>query len=125
LVVALLSISSAVGTGPEALSMTLFGLAAGGAMGWPLERPDASRRMPGGQLWLRGEWLSLIQIVLVLVARYASNAVGAMDPMLNADPVWHFGSLLVCSLLSGLFLGRTLRRLRVWFGTPPSLATGG
>lgn len=121
-VVMLMSILGLVGAGPASLAATLIGLAAGAAAGWPLERPDAIRRMPGGRLWLRGEWLSLIQIMLVLVARYATNAVSAMNPVLNADPVWHLGTLFGCALLSGIFLGRTARRLRVWFGTAPAAA---
>jgi hypothetical protein len=122
-VVTLLAISNVIGAGLEAVSATLAGLAAGAAAGWPLERPGSVRRMPGGRLWLRGEWLSLVQIVLVLIARYATNAVGAMNPVLNANPVWHFGMLFACSVLSGIFLGRTARRLRIWFGPPPSRTT--
>jgi hypothetical protein len=110
-VVTLLALSSVIGAELDAVSATLLGLAAGAVAGWPLERPGSVRRLPGGTLWLRGEWLSLVQIVLVLIARYVTNAVGAMNPVLSADPVWHFGTLFVCSLLSGIFLGRTAKRI--------------
>lgn len=112
LVVTVLAATSVIGASLDAAFATGLGLAAGAVAGWPLERPGAVRRLPGGSLWLRGEWLSLVQIVLVLVARYATNAVGAMNPVLHANPIWHLGTLIVCSLLSGLFLGRTSRRLR-------------
>lgn len=122
IVVTLLAISSVIGAGVDAVSATLLGLAAGAAAGWPLERPGSVRRLPDGRLWLRGEWLSLGQIVLVLIARYATNAVGAMNPVLHANPLWHLGTLFVCSFLSGIFLGRTARRLRHGFLTTPSQA---
>lgn len=118
-VVTLLAISSVTGAGLDAASATLLGLAAGAVAGWPLEGRGSVRRLPGGRLWLRGEWLSLGQIVLVLVARYATNAVGAMNPVLHANPIWHLGTLFVCSLLSGIFLGRTARRLRLCFLPTP------
>lgn len=117
-VVTLLAISSIIGASLEALCMTLLGLAAGAVAGWPLERNGSVRRMPGGTLWLRGERLSLVQIVLVLITRYATNAVGAMNPVLSGNPFWHLGTLFVCSLLSGVFLGRTASRLRTYFGAP-------
>ena len=119
-IVTLLAISSVAGAGLDAASATLLGLAAGAVAGWPLERPGSVRRLPGGRLWLRGEWLSLVQIALVIVARYATNAVGAMNPVLHANPIWHLGALFVCSLLSGIFLGRTASRLRHSFLTTPS-----
>ncbi len=112
--VTLLAFSSLIGAGLDAVSATLVGLAAGALAGWPLERPGSVHRLAGSTLWLRGEWLSLVQIVLVLVARYARSVVGAMDPVLSADPVWNLGTLLVCSLLSGIVLGRTASRLRVY-----------
>ncbi len=114
IVVTLLAISSAVGAGLDAVSATLLGLAVGATVGWLLEREGASRRMPGGRIWLHGEWLSLVQIVLVLIARYATNAVSAMNPILHANPIWHLGTLFACSLLSGIFLGRTAKRLAPW-----------
>jgi hypothetical protein len=117
-VVTLLAASSVIGGSLDAVSATLFGLAAGAVVGWPLERNGSVRRMPGGTLLLRGEWLSLVQIVLVLITRYATNAVGAMNPVLSANPFWHLGTLFVCSLLSGVFLGRTASRLRTYFDTP-------
>ena len=84
--------------------------------------PEQSR-LPDGRLWLRGEWLSLAQIVLVLIFRYVINVVAAMDPVLNANPTWHFSSLLISAALSGLFLGRTAARLRVYFAAAPAKYT--
>ena len=68
-----------------------------------------------GSIWLRGEWWSLVQIVLVLVFRYATSIVSAMAPALNADVTWHLGTVFTSALLSALFLGRTAARLRVYF----------
>ena len=121
-VVTLLAASSIIGAGPAAVSVTLLGLAVGTAAGWPLERPNSSRRIESGKIWLRGERLSLAQIGVVLVVRYATNAVGAMNPLLHANPIWHLGTLFVCSLLSGIFLGRTVTRLSAWFRAAPTAA---
>ena len=85
-VVTLLAASSIIGSGPAAVSATLLGFAFGTAAGWPLERPDSSRRLSNGKIWLRGEWLSLVQIGAVLVVRYATNALGAMNPLLHTPP---------------------------------------
>lgn len=120
IVVTLLAVSSVIGAGLDSATAILLGLAAGAFAGWPLERLGSVRRLSDGRLWLRGEWLSLGQIVAVLVARYATNAVGAMNPVLHANPIWHLGTLFVCSLLSGIFLGRTARRLRICFLPTPS-----
>lgn len=115
LVVAVLAISSFIGAGPSALPAILLGLVIGGTAGWQLEREGATRRLPDGRLWLRGEWRSFGQLVLILIFRYVINVVQAMNPVLNADPIWHFGTILVSAALSASFLGRTVARLRVYF----------
>lgn len=84
-VVAGLAVLNIVAAGSGALPSALLGLAIGSAAGWRLERGGATRRLPDGALWLRGEWWSLAQIVLVLVFRYATSVVSAMAPGLNAD----------------------------------------
>jgi hypothetical protein len=121
-VVTILAVLNIVAAGPSSLPAAVLGLAIGGAAAWRLERPDATRRLPDGSIWLRGEWWSLVQIVLVLVFRYATSIVSAMAPALNADMTWHLGTVFTSALLSALFLGRTAARLRVYFST--SRATG-
>jgi hypothetical protein len=114
LAVALLAISSFVSAGLSALPTMLLGLVIGGAAGWRLEPNGATRRLPGNKLWLRGEWWSLAQIVLVLILRYATNVVPAVNPALNADPTWRLSTLFIGAALSALFLGRTAARLKVY-----------
>lgn len=120
--VTILAITSVISTGPMVMLATALGLAVGGVAGWPLEGAGATRRLPDGRVWQRGEWLSLVQIMLVLIARYATNVVGVLDPHLGANPVWHVGSVFGCSLLSGLFLGRTAAKLRVYLAPVLALA---
>ncbi len=122
-VVARLAILSFIGAGLNGLPIALIGLVAGGAAGWQLEGRGATRRLADGRIWLRGEWLTIAQIVAVLVFRYATNVVSAMNPMLNANPTWHFSTLLISAGLSGLFLGRTAARLRVYFTAAPTKAS--
>lgn len=117
LIVTLLAIFSFIVAGLGALPTMLLGLLVGSAAGWQLERKGATRRLPDGKVWLRGDWWSFTLIVLVLAFRYVINVVAAVAPALNADPTWHFSSLLISAALSGLFLGRTAARLRVYLAT--------
>ena len=92
----------------------------GGAAGWLLEPNGATRRLPDGRVWLRGEWWSLGQIVLVLIFRYVINVVAALDPALHVDLTWHLSTLFFSTALSGLFLGRAAARLRVYLAAAPT-----
>ena len=116
LVVALLAISTFVGGGISGLPATLVGLTIGGAAGWRLEREGFTHRLAGGRIWLRGEWWSFCQLLLVLVVRYASAIVSAMYPAIDNDPAWHSGSLLITAALSAIFLGRISRKLHLYAG---------
>jgi hypothetical protein len=122
-VVALLAMSTFISAGLGALPAILLGLVIGSTAGWQLERDDATRRLPDGGLWLRGEWWSFAQLVLVLIFRYVTNVVTAMNPVLNADLTWHFGTLFVSAALSALFLGRASARLRVYLRPRPATAS--
>jgi len=118
-VVTLLAIMSFIASGLNTAPAILIGLAVGGTVGWLLEPDGATRRLPDGKVWLRGEWWSFSQLLLVLVFRYASGVASAMDPVLNADPTWHWMLSLVSATLSALFLGRTAARLRVFHSAAP------
>ena len=122
LVVAGFAISTFIGAGLNGLPIVLIGLVVGGAVGWQVEGRGATRRLADGKIWLRGEWLTFVQIVAVLVFRYATNVVSAINPVLNANSIWHLSALLLSALLSALFLGRTTARLRVYFAVPQPAA---
>lgn len=84
--------------------------------GGPAAGTGARDQTPcGWQALAAGEWVSFAQIVAMLVFRYAINVVPVVAPVLHADPIWHWGSLLNSAVLSALFLGRTAARLRVYF----------
>ena len=118
----LLAVSTMIGAGLGVLPAAIVGLAVGGVSGWLLERDGATRRLPDGRLWLRGEWWSFAQIVLILGVRYPIAVIAATNPVLATDPVFHLGTTLVSSLLSAMILGRTLARLRVYFTSAPVAA---
>lgn len=122
LVVTSLALASFISAGPGGLPAMLSGLMIGGAAGWRFEREDATRRQPDGSIWLRGEWASFGQILVVLVFRYVTSVVSAMAPALNADFTWHTGTLFIGTALSALFLGRAARRLRVYFSAKTATA---
>ena len=119
--VTLLTISSLVGAGPAGLPAMLAGFALGLPLGYRLEPQDASRRLPDGRMWLRGEWRTFTQIAVVLVFRYVTGAAAALQPGLNADPIWHPATLFVGAILSALFLGRTAARLRLYLRQAPAI----
>ncbi len=114
------SYASAGAAGLPTVPAVLVGLVIGGVGGWLLERDGATRRLPGGRLWLRGEWGSLVQIVLIFVFRYAIAVIAAVNPMLATDPTWHIATVFVSTLLTALILGRTAARLRIYFTTQPA-----
>jgi hypothetical protein len=120
-VVAALAISTSFNGGLGAMPAVLAGLVIGGAAGWRLEREGAARRLPDGRIWLRGEWGSFFQLAVVLVFRYITSVVTAMDAALRADLTWHLGTLLIGTTLSALFLGRTGARLRVYRTARPDV----
>ena len=117
-----LAASSLAGTGASALPAIVVGVMIGGVCGWLLERDGATRRLANGQIWLRGEWLSLVQVVAIFVFRYATSVAVALNPGLADNAAYHLGMALVSSLLSAMILGRTLARLRVYRQSVPAAA---
>lgn len=122
LIVTGLAIVSGIGAGLNGLPLMLAGLVVGSGIGWQFERDGATRRLADGKIWLRGEWLSFAQIVVVLVFRYATNVVPILAPALNADPMWRSSCLFLSGALSALFLGRTAARLKAYFSRSTAAA---
>jgi hypothetical protein len=122
IVMIVVAITGMVGAGLASLPAILVGLVVGGVSGWLLEREGATRRLPDGRLWLKGEWGSFLQIVAILAVRYTSAVLAATAPALSADPVFHAATLLVSSLLSAMILGRTLARLRTYVTSSQAVA---
>jgi hypothetical protein len=109
-----MTVASAIGAGVGLLPVVLMGLFIGGAAGWWLEPVDSARRTPGGMVALRGEWWTLAQIVLVLLARYAISVLSVTHPMLSADAAWRVLTLLATTALSGVLLGRIAMKVRAY-----------
>jgi len=122
LILGVVAVSGFAGAGLSTIPAVVVGLAIGGVAGWLLERDGATRRLPAGRLWVRGEWWSLVQIVLIFGFRYSIAVSAAVDPTLATDPTWHLATVFVSSLLTALILGRTAARLRVYFTTRPAEA---
>jgi hypothetical protein len=122
-VVTLFALFGFIVVGLGALPAILVGLVIGGAVGWHFERRSDTRRLPDGKVWLRGEWLTFTLLVLIMVFRYVINVVPVLDPVLNADASWHFGTLSISAALSSLFLGRTAARLQAFFAVVSSPAS--
>lgn len=121
IVVALLTVSSFVGAGLDGIPAAMIAIAIGSIIGWRLERDGATTRQPDGRIWLRGEWLSFFQLLLVLLLRYSMNVVAFVSPALASHPNWHYGTMSIAVGLSAIFLGRTAARLRVYASRPAAL----
>jgi len=109
----LTALSGMIGAGLGSLPAILAGLAVGGVSGWLLERDGATRRLPNGQVWLRGEWWSFVQILLIFGFRYSLAVVGAINPTFVADPTVHLVAMFVSSLLSAMVLAKAFRQKSV------------
>lgn len=105
------------------LPAILLGLAAGGTAGWLLEREGATVRQADGRVWLRGEWWSLAQVMLIFVVHYVSAVTAAVNPSLGADPVWQIATSLMSAALSAMVVGRVVARLRAYFRSAPAART--
>ena len=112
------AVSSVIGGGIAVLPAIVVGFVIGGTAGWLLEREGATRRLPDGKIWLRGEWLPMVQVLAIFLFRYSTTVVGIVYPALGGDLTYHLATTLISSLLSAMMLGRTLARLRVYFNTP-------
>ncbi len=121
-VMALLALSGLVSAGLAAVPAIVVGLVIGGSAGWLLEREGATRRLADGRVWLRGEWLSLLLVLVVFVWRYAINVIAAVNPTLAATGTWHLLTAFVSALLAALFLARTAARLRAYYNSAPLAA---
>jgi len=122
IIVAVLAFANLIGAGMDGLPAMLAGVSVGGLAGWQLEREGSTRRLANGRIWLPGEWWSFSQLVVVLVFRYATTVAGIMNPELGTIPFWHLGTVGIAAGLSGLFLGRTAARLRVYFASARAAA---
>jgi hypothetical protein len=116
------AVSGLIGAGLSTLPAILAGLAIGGVAGWLLERDGATRRLPDGRLWLRGEWWSVAQVILIFGFRYSLAAASAIAPALVADPAVHLTTAFVSSLVPAMILARMLARLRVYITSSRSVA---
>lgn len=114
--------SVVVGSGWAGLPAILVGIAVGGTVGWLLERDGATKRLPDGRLWLRGEWSSFVQVLAIFVFRYTATVIGIVNPVLGGSLAYHLVTALISSLLSAMFLGRTAARLAVYFRSQPITA---
>jgi hypothetical protein len=117
-----LAVSGMVNAGLGVLPPIVVGVVVGGVTGWLLERDGATRRLPGGKIWLRGEWWSLVQVLLIFVFKYTTAVIGAVNPLLGGDPTFQLVTVFVSSLLSAMILGRALARLRVYLASVPAAA---
>lgn len=86
-------------------------LAAGGLAGYRLQRRWLIDRQ-GAFVTLRGEWLTLVVVMVIFWSNFVTGLLGAMAPDLAASPVFGTALALVLGLCAGSFAGRALRVLR-------------
>jgi hypothetical protein len=121
-VMLVLAVSGWVTAGLAVLPAILAGFAVGGVAGWLLERDGATRRLPDGRAWLRGEWWSLAQVVAIVAFHYVTAVLAVLNHDLAGDAAWQLGMAFVSALLSAMLSGRAAARLRVYLTSAPVLA---
>lgn len=115
IIVAILAVLGFVLSGQGTFPALLAGLAFGAPLGWWIEPEGSTHRLPTGALWLRGEWMTLGQIGLVVGFRYTTSVLAGLNPELHGNLTWRLGTIFVATALSAMFLGRTANRLRVFW----------
>jgi hypothetical protein len=93
----------------------LLGAVAGAGAGFLLERRNAAARLDDGRLLLKGEWTSLLLVVVIFATRYASAVIANIDPATAAGDSFHFVVALLSAFFALVMLTRTALRLRVAF----------
>ena len=73
--------------------------------GWILGRVDK-------RIHLKGEWLTIIAVMILFWLNFANGVAKALDPQLAASPLFFVTILLITSWASGTFLGRSLQVLK-------------
>ncbi|MGB6117910.1 MAG: DUF6622 family protein [Mesorhizobium sp.] len=113
-VMALYSLSGIVHASLGVLPATIVGVAIGGVGGWLMEREGATRRMPDGRIWVRGEWTSLVLVLAIFSFRYTAGVLSATSPEIANGTSWQILTALASGFFAALFIARTTARLNTW-----------
>lgn len=85
---------------------------------------DASRitaHRATGTLHLRGSWVSLVLMMAIFVVKYSVGIVSAMHPELNQSTPFMLTICVLYGLFNGIFFGRLLRCVAVYFQQPAAI----
>lgn len=104
--------------------MPMFGTASGIVLGilvalWMRPARD-TLRLSDGRLRIQGEWTSLLVMMLVFIANYATGVAGSIAPQVIVSPEFQYSIALVNGFSASLMVSRTYAYLR----TPHLLQIG-
>lgn len=105
----LLSLRAVHGLEAGALAWGLF-IAAYGAGGWSgavVQRGWIIAK-GNGRVTLKGEWLTMVQVVTIFAMNFAAEATRAIAPDIEAGPVFPAVFAAVAGAVAGLFAGRAV-----------------
>ena len=117
LIITALAVYSLAGSGLAAAIAAGLGVGAllGLAAGIFLERRNGATRLERGRLRLKGEWTSLIVVLVVFLTRYAKAVLTNIDPALTVSDGFQFTTAALSGFFAVMILSRTVMRLRVAF----------
>jgi hypothetical protein len=115
LLITALEISSLIETGLTAVALAglALGAAAGIATGCLLERRNTAERCGDGRLMIRGEWASLVLVVVIFATRYVTAVISTIDAAAAASAGFQFATALLSGLFALIMLTRAALRLHV------------
>ena len=117
LIITALAVYNLIGSGLAAAIVAGLGVGAllGLAAGIFLERRNGATQLERGRLRLKGEWTSLIIVLVVFLTRYAKAVLTNIDPALTLSDGFEFTTAALSGFFAVMILSRTVMRLRVAF----------
>ena len=114
-VIVLLSLSGFIGASVPVAQLAGLALGAmlGIAAGLTLERRYAPTSLGAGRLRLRGEWTSLVVVLVVFLTRYVKSVVGITDPLLAQSDSFILVTTGLSTFFSAMLLTRAALRIRL------------
>lgn len=64
-----------------------------------------------GMLQMRGEWFTLVAVMIIFWSNFVNGTVQAINPELPDHPAYALTLAVVLALAGGFFLGRTIRTI--------------
>ncbi len=107
------------GVAIDTAGLWLAGIAVGAAVGWRIiARQKIVADRAAGTLHHPADFTLLPLLVVTFLVKYGFGVTAAVAPDLLAEPAFKVADLLLSGFFTGIFVGKYLRYLRVWYSAP-------